>query len=136
MTNWEYFIVNSDKRTVSVIDAYRRWLEWDPASRTILAQNGTEQSFLKFLREYTPAFEWKAGDIVEFKGRVGIVQNSHYTKPCSVNITFADGRNEDQNAEYLKPSKLPAELLALAKQMVKAELAGSCPMKEPTCLKK
>lgn len=40
MTNWEYFVVNSDKRTVSAIGAYRRWLEWDTTHRTILEQHG------------------------------------------------------------------------------------------------
>lgn len=136
MTNWEYFVVNSDKRTVSAIVAYRRWLEWDTTHRTILEQHGPEQAFLKFLREYSPACEWKAGDIVEFKGRVGIVQNIHYTNQRGVNITFADGKNEDQNAEDLKIGEIPGTILALAKQMVKDEMAGSCPLKEPTCLKK
>lgn len=136
MTNWEYFVVDSDQRRTPATEAYKRWLSHSIAHQQTLDAHGTEHAFLLFLKEFSPDCEYKTGEIVALGEDIGLVQDVHFTDQRFLRVKFYNGEEKDVHAIDLKPAKLPTELILLAKHMVKDEMAGSCPLKEPTCLKK
>lgn len=108
-----------EERGVYLFQMFKRYKEQHKCNHCL--------TIFEFVFTDLVAYAFKIGDVVSADGKIGIVRGYSSNDKC-VMVERA-GKTSEVPPDLVKKTDIPPDILEIAK----AQLASSCPLKEPGC---